>query len=104
MKEVPTRITEDGIVYLKCPYFKDKTQTVPCEYKAKATHLTNMQNHVRVHTGDMPWKCHICPKKFRAKNNLYDHIKRHNPNNRPFNCPVKDCNRGYYRLHELRTH
>ena len=45
--------------------------------------------HVRFHTGETPFKCHICGKGFRDDRKMRLHVKRHNSdlNNKCHLCP-----------------
>merc|ERR1712129_575043 len=48
----------------KCPY---------CEYATNIT--TNLKVHIRKHTGEKPFVCTVCEKKFAQKSNLDTHMR-----------------------------
>ncbi|XP_055307794.1 gastrula zinc finger protein XlCGF52.1-like [Sitodiplosis mosellana] len=77
---------------------------------------TNMVNHMRVHSGDKPFECEECSKKFVQKHNLNKHMKIH-AGPRPFRCSKcherfsdqderdsheEECNRRVYQCYVCR--
>ncbi|XP_053919812.1 zinc finger protein 845-like [Cuculus canorus] len=59
---------ENGVLPQSQPWFY---QCVECEYTTCL--LSNLELHVRTHTGEKPYSCSICQKKFRTSS----HLKRH---------------------------
>lgn len=76
----------------QCPY--PDCQRVLCN-------LTSFNNHRKTHTGEKPYPCELCPKRFNTAGNLRDHTNRH-LNNKPFEC--RYCPSKFYRNKELELH
>lgn len=61
----------------------------------------NMQEHMRIHTGECPFECHICGRKFKTSSQVRMHIKRHEVN-KPLKCNL--CDKAFVQIVELRNH
>lgn len=58
----------------QCPY---------CSYASAMK--TNLNNHVRTHTGEKPFLCPHCPLRFSQKGSLQTHIRIHT-GEKPYVC------------------
>ena len=60
-----------------------------------------MQEHAVIHTGDKPFQCTLCDKRFNNKANFNKHRRTHT-NQRPFVCNV--CGQTYRQNYDLKRH
>ncbi|CAI4228894.1 unnamed protein product [Auanema sp. JU1783] len=47
----------------------------------------NFATHYRIHTGELPFACAYCPKRFRTTSSLKVHTRAHT-GEKPYNCPT----------------
>ncbi|GIZ05398.1 zinc finger protein 442 [Caerostris extrusa] len=72
-----------------------------CSYCQKGfVNLGALKNHFSFHTGNLPFKCEICNRKFMHAFNLKKHMQIHFKNS--FNCV--DCEKSFKNARQLRTH
>ncbi|XP_071530854.1 uncharacterized protein [Panulirus ornatus] len=74
----------------QCPY---------CAYRTNKT--TNLNNHIRVHTGEKPFICPHCPYRATQENTLKFHIRTHT-GEKPYACNY--CSYRSIKVSTLRRH
>jgi len=76
-----------------------------CDYcKKQCTSVTQLNDHRRIHTKELPFMCEICGKCFRTAMNLCNHKYVHKP---PiYTCEVcnKKCNSRFYLTQHKKVH
>lgn len=50
--------------------------------------------HIQTHTGDKPYQCSICKKRFSEANIMAQHMRIHT-GEKPFKCPEPGCGRSF---------
>uniref|UniRef100_A0A6P7EZR4 Zinc finger protein 525-like isoform X2 n=1 Tax=Diabrotica virgifera virgifera TaxID=50390 RepID=A0A6P7EZR4_DIAVI len=59
-----------------------------------------LDNHMPVHTGETPFQCNVCGKKYKHRSGLFYHEKMHKE--QFLECP--HCNRQFVAKHNMESH
>lgn len=80
-----------------------EVENVECKVCGYVFLKSSMQVHMRMHSGERPYSCHVCGKNFTTKWNLQLHRWTHAArSSKPFKCSL--CKSAFFRRNDYTAH
>jgi len=81
---------------------------VICQFCGLNFSKTSLKEHLRIHTGALPYSCRFCSRKFRKKWTVKTHERQHT-GLKPYKCSFPGCEEAFTqnvvrKSHEYRVH
>ncbi|KAF8982236.1 zinc-finger protein [Entomortierella lignicola] len=87
-----THLSEDHIGMGKSQYV---CEWEGCEREGRGFgQRQKAMRHIQTHTGDKPYQCQVCKKRFSEANIMAQHMRTHT-GEKPFKCPEPGCGREF---------
>ena len=71
-----------------------------CGHKFRSKH--NLTVHFRRHTGEKPYECYECKKRFNNRSQMVHHVKRMHTHEKGYQCEL--CGKSFYGSYPLAEH
>lgn len=75
-----------------------------CHCGAKFRTALGYKLHLRIHSGDKPYKCSLCDENFLSASRRLDHVKRRHQTSREISHSCSECSAKFVRPWELKKH